>query len=385
MNEEQLLRELDKVKAKAFFGQNAAFLAPILCSMRFAWDNNQPTASTDGIDLTWNSDWFQKLLFDARVTVLMHELWHVARMHMLRRGGRDPLWWNYACDIWINNMLESQKYSFKGIEDCWKDRQYDGMVEEDIYDAIYNPQQPPPPPPSAGAFGDPGGGGDMAPPPMGGTEAQAAKNDVLNTVVRAMHQAAMSGNQAGTMPGDQKELIKQFLKPVVPWQRLLGRFFTDMLDEDYTWRRPNRRHSDIYLPSRFTDDGRLEHLAYYLDVSGSITKKDVLRFNSEVKHVKDFHKPEKMTLVQFDTHIADEIVIEDNDSFDEVVIRGGGGTCLVPVREHIIKTKPTAAIIFTDLEVAPMEKLPFDIPVIWVVIRNTRATVPFGEIININQ
>ena len=120
-------------------------------------------------------------------------------------------------------------------------------------------------------------------------------------------------------------------------------------------------------------------------MSGSITKKDVLRFNSEVKHVKDFYNPEKMTFVQFDTRIAHEEIITENDAFDEVVVRGGGGTCLVPVRDHIIKHRPTAAIIFSDMEVAPMEKLPFDIPVIWVVIRNTRVKPPFGTMININQ
>lgn len=379
-----LTRELDKVKAKAFFGETAAFLAPIMCSMRFEWNTTEPTASTNGIDLSWNSDWFEKLPFDARVTVLMHELWHVARLHMLRCGSRDPEWWNYACDLWINNMLEKAKYSFLGLEGCWKDSQYDVMVEEDIYDAIYNQQASPPPPPQTGAFGDPGGGGDMKQASSADGN-QAAMNDVLTTVVRAMHQAELSGAKPGSMPGDQKELIKSFLKPVVPWQRLLNRFFTDMLDDDYTWRRPNRRHSDIYLPSRFTDDGRLEHLAYYLDVSGSITKKDVLRFNSEVKHVKDFYNPEKMTFVQFDTRIAHEEIITENDAFDEVVVRGGGGTCLVPVRDHIIKHRPTAAIIFSDMEVAPMEKLPFDIPVIWVVIRNTRVKPPFGTMININQ
>ena len=131
------------------------------------------------------------------------------------------------------------------------------------------------------------------------------------------------------------------------------------------------------------DDGRLEHLAYFLDTSGSIKSKDALRFSSEVAYVKEKYQPQKMTLVQFTTEIADEQVIEDGDKFTDVTIKGRGGTRLVPVREWIIKHKPTAAIIFTDLEVRPMEPLPFDIPVIWVVIRNPGAQVPFGKIINI--
>ncbi|QDH83930.1 hypothetical protein Axy10_032 [Achromobacter phage vB_AxyP_19-32_Axy10] len=375
-------RDLDKAKIRAFRGKTAAFLAPIMSMMRFEWDEKAGTASVNGVSMKWNPIWFMALSPATRETVLMHELWHVARMHMLRLGNRDPLWWNYACDIWINNMLEKEGYSFQGVENCWKNQQYAHNTEEEIYDAIYQPSNPPP---TTGAFGDEGGDGDMDSESNDGTsegQNQAAKNDVLNAVVRAMHQAKMSG-QPGAMPGDQEHLITQFLKPVVPWKQLLRKFFTDMQDDDYSWRRPNRRHSDIYLPCRVQDDGRLKHLAYYLDVSGSISQHDVLRFNSEVKHVWDEFRPEKMSLIQFDTRIAHETSIKEGQEFNEVKVYGGGGTCLVPVREHIIEHKPTAAIIFTDLHVRPMQKLPFNIPVIWVVINNPHAEVPFGKVIDI--
>lgn len=372
-----LTREMDRVKARAFLNSNSAFLGPIVVSLRFHWDENEATASTNGIVLKWNPDWFMSLTPPSRAIVLLHELWHVARMHMLRMGARDPLWWNYACDIWINNMLEKEGSDFRDLQNCWKDRQYDGMTEEEIYDAIYNPQSPPSPPPS-GAFGDTGGGGDMKEEEGGMTDSQ--KEEVINTVVQAMHQAKMSN--PGSMPGDTETLITQFLKPVVPWQQVLQRFFNDLQEEDYSWSRPNRRFDDIYLPHRYLDDGKLEHLAYYLDVSGSITQKDLLRFNSEVKHVWDHYQPQKMSLIQFDTRISHEEEILEGQRLDEVTIKGGGGTCLRPVREHIIKNRPTAAIIFSDMEVAPMEKLPFDIPVIWVVLRGRSSHKPsFGEVI----
>lgn len=217
--------------------------------------------------------------------------------------------------------------------------------------------------------------------------ASAAVNaNVVNNVVRAMHQQKLSGGaEPGKMPGRTEEVITQFLKPVVKWEALLERFFTELLDEDYTWARPNRRYQDIYLPSRFTDDGRLEHLAYFQDVSGSIQTKDSLRFNSELAYVWRKYAPEKMSIIQFDTVIQQTDELKEGDSFTEIKIVGRGGTDLREVREWIIKNKPTAAIIFSDLEVAPMEELPFDIPIIWVCIRNPRATVPFGKLIHINN
>ncbi len=156
----------------------------------------------------------------------------------------------------------------------------------------------------------------------------------------------------------------------------------DLMDEDYTWRRPNRRYEDMYLPSRFTDDGRLEHLIYYWDVSGSISEKEELRFNSELKYIWEQFKPSKITIVQFDTRITKVDEWTAGMSFNEVKIVGKGGTHLGPVRQHMLDNQPTAAIIFSDLYCAPMAPGPL-CPVIWVAVGNTQAQVPFGKLINI--
>jgi predicted metal-dependent peptidase len=200
--------------------------------------------------------------------------------------------------------------------------------------------------------------------------------------VAAIHQSKLAG-QAGHLPGNIEKVLKQFLQPIIQWEILLHRFFSDLLDENVTWSRPNRRYTDMYLPSKFTDDGRLAKLNYYMDVSGSVSDSDVLRFNSEVKHVKDTYNPEEMNLVQFDTRITSETRITESDQFNEIKIVGRGGTALEPVRQHINEHKPTAAIIFSDLFCTPMAPLDFDIPIIWVAVGNRSATVPFGQLIHI--
>ena len=376
MNEEgvdlyTLNRELDKTKSAVFMGNNAAFLASLMCSMEFVWTDEFPTAATNGSVFWWNPKWFLSMDPEARKTVLFHELWHVARLHLLRVGLRNPLVWNYACDIRINNDLENMNYNFTGIEDCWKDQSYGDMVEEDIYDLlIKNHIQPPP------SMWDPNGSGDLM--PMDSKD----QAQLVNNVVKAVHQAKLAG-KPGDIPGHIETTLKQFLAPVVPWNALLHKFFTDLLDEDYTWARPNRRYQDMYLPSKFLNDGRLEHLIYYLDVSGSISDADVIRFNSEVKYIKETYNPQKLTLVQFDTRITSEKVFNEEDVFEELIVVGRGGTSFVPVREHILEHKPTAAIIFSDMYCVPMETVPEEFPVIWVAIANQTATVPFGKIIHI--
>lgn len=378
LNDEQLMREYDRTQAQAFLGRSAAFFGSLLCSLKFSWQREDcNTAQTDGIELQFNPDFFIWMKPPARETVLMHELWHVAYLHGIRQGSREAETWNQACDIYINNQLEDDGYSFDGIENCWKDSSYKNWVEEDIYDDLMkNPQKKPQ---GAGAFGH-GSGGDMKTPTTGSSPAT-----VVNNVVRAMQQQKLAGGTlAGKSAGRMQEVITQFLKPVIPWQQVLMDFFTDIDDTKYTWARPNRRYTDIYLPSLEDDEGRLRHLAYFEDVSGSISKADSLRFNSEVAYVKTQFNPKKMSLITFDTVIQDEINITEEDTFEEIKITGRGGTCLIPVRDWIIKNKPSAAIIFSDMHVAPMEELPFDIPVIWVCLGNRNATVPFGELLHID-
>lgn len=365
-----LTKQLDRAKAKVFLGRNAAFLGSIMCNLNMIWTNEVQTAAVDGVSLFWNPDWFMELSQETRGTVLLHELWHIARMHLIRRGERNGKIWNYACDIRINNDLEDAGYTFEGTSP-WKDQRYSGWVEEDIYDDLIARDISPP---ESGSWGD--GLSDLL------DELGASLPELLGIPVQAAHQAKVAG-ESGELPGDIEEIIRQFLAPVVPWEQYLHQWFSDQLDTSYTWARPNRRYSDMYLPSSFNDDGRLEHLIYFLDCSGSISTAQAVRFNSEVRYVKDTYNPQKMTMVLFDVVIQRVYEITEEDPFDEIVIAGRGGTSLVCVRDFIEKHKPSAAIIFSDLEVAPMEPLSVPIPTLWVAINNPSATVPFGQLIHI--
>lgn len=375
---QQLSRQLDITKSKVFLDKkNAAFLGSLMCSLNFVWSRSLPTAATNAITFWWNPDWFLSLDPEVRKTVLMHELWHVARLHIIRLDGRNERYWNYACDIRINNDLEREGASFYGVENCWKDKSFDDTgiaAEEDIYDLITHQCDAT----TTGSWGDSGGDGDII------ALSNQEKQQVINTVVQAVHQAKLAG-QAGNLPGSIEQVLNQFLEPIIPWQTMLMQFFTDLLNEDYSWKRPNRRYQDMYLPSRFTDDGRLTHLKYYLDISGSISDADVIRFNSEVKYIQEVLKPERLSLIQFDDGIRAVKEFTEEDPFDEIKIVGRGGTAWAPVKEHIEKDpETTAVIVFTDLGFYdPITELKADIPIIWVVQNNPGGRAPYGRHIHI--
>lgn len=388
----QLLdKELDKVKTRTFLGNNASFLGPLACSVNFLWTEDIKTAQTNGICLYWNPNWFTKLPFDTRITVILHELWHLALLHVLRRGTRDPKIWNIACDIYINNMLKSQGYSFKGTIP-WIDPKYSNHSVEEIYDDLYSL-------PDLSGYGDflwgytePDEDGEL----VGDTtdilepenENSTAQHVIINKVVQAATAAKLAGNKDNGVPEEVETMLKQFLQPKLPWELLLNQFFQALYGLDYSLARPNRRYRDVYLPSLTKTNNGLIHIIYYLDVSGSVPDGHVVRFNSEIKYIKETFNPDRLTLVLFDDKIQKVYEFYENDEFDKVVIVGRGGTDLAPVREHMLKHRPTAAVIFSDLYCSPMEPLPpgVTIPTIWVAVNaSSTAKVPFGKLIHIQE
>ena len=92
-----LRREMDRCKSHILMDSRNAFLGALMCQLKQSWDETIPTASTNGTSIWWNPTWFLSLSKAARVTVQAHEVWHVARLHMIRRGTRDPRVWNHAC------------------------------------------------------------------------------------------------------------------------------------------------------------------------------------------------------------------------------------------------------------------------------------------------
>lgn len=377
---DRMNRDLDRTKSAVFMGKDAAFFGPLMCTLDFVWASGVQTAATDYVRFYWDPEDFLRCRADGNgedKSTVMHELWHVARMHGLRQGNRCKDIWNIACDIKINRDLRQTGYF---IGSSWVDRpDLDHIdLEEQIYDYLISP-----------------GGGGMKPgqtPPSGHGNCQhgqipmtpQAKQALMNATVKAIQQAKMS-KQAGAIPGGIEMIVDRFLKPKIPWQAVLNRFFTDLIEHEYTWARPNRRYQHMYLPSHFEDEGLLEHLAYYLDISGSISDHDVRRFNSEVAYIWNTFHPKKLTLVLFDTKIQKEYVFEEGDRFEKIVVVGRGGTCLKEVRQHMLEHKPTAAIIFSDLYVEPMEVFPGLPPTIWVAVNNDTAVVPFGQLIHIKE
>lgn len=396
----ELNKALDSTKAAIFIRRKEGHLAHILCNCPLIWAEDALTGYTNGLNIVINPNFFMKLAPEVRETFIAHLLWHVAMMHILGAVGRDLYLWQMACDYWINNLLHEKGYSFKGVAP-WLDLRYVDQAPEQIYedllqrqedetlddlDALWGYQE-------NGAFdrydlrlnteaetaGEPSGAIPEAPTPL--------QNQLKNLAVQAAEYAAQShGGYSGSHP--LLDMVNQFLAPKIAWEKELIPFLTALEGEDRTWARPSRRYPDTYMPSVVTEGrGGLAHIACFGDSSGSITKAQLVRINSEARAVWKRFNPSKLTLADFDDEIRKEIVMERGDPFEEMVVVGRGGTDLSCVRQWIIENKPEAVIIFTDMGCAVMEPLPPEsmVPILWIVINNPSAEVPHGRMIHIKE
>lgn len=383
---------LDKSKGQLFFQKGSAFLGALLCRMNFRWDETIQTAQTNGAELVWNPDFFMSLDEQTRVTVLAHELWHVAFLHPVRGMTLDPDTYNIAADHVINLLLQEHGYYMGGFPYVM-DPQYRNMSTEDIYDLLMKNQQASgsPPKPCNGGSGGLGGdivyiGQDKGPDDAGGSASGSLTSqqisNMISKVVGATTAAKMS-KEAGMMPGEITLVLENFLNPQLPWEDILFNFFNDMVDMERSYARPHRRYTDPILPGESALTG-LEHLIYYLDISGSVSDQDILRFNSEVAYIHSELRPQRLTLVTFDTQIQDVYEFEQDDTFEKIVVTGRGGTDLNEVYAHAAKERPNAMIIFTDLYVSIPQQPPA-CPLVWICLDNERAVVPYGKLIHMTE
>ncbi len=135
------------------------FFAQLLSKLNIygSSDPRYTTMCTNGFNIQYHPDFVLSQTEGAVRFVLCHEILHCVGDHMSRRGSRDPLVWNWACDYAINPILDSEVIQrseedgkpSRGAPFEWPknpdgsrmglyEEKYEGMRAEDIYDLLIN-------------------------------------------------------------------------------------------------------------------------------------------------------------------------------------------------------------------------------------------------------
>lgn len=359
---------LSKAKIQLMARPDSVFFTTLCFSLHHRFSDEVPTAATDGREVIFNPGFFMKLNSEERVFLLLHETMHCAYLHMLRRGDREPRLWNIAGDHVINLQLIER--GFRMPSGGLADPKYKGLSADEVYDLL---------PKSAAQqevmmdLKEPEGGGSQG-------DAQEMEAEMQDILVRASLQSKMAGDKPGTIPGEIEIFLSKLLNPKLPWNRILQKYLNNMVKNDYSFKKPNRRFfPDHHLPTLYSH--ALMNIAIAVDTSGSVSNQDFLRFISEIHSILRMMKPEKITLIQFDTAIKSIDEVRDVNELMRVNFKGRGGTDVTPVTQWAEKNKPQLLMVFTDGEFR-FKQSNSKIPHIWLIHANPKFAPPFGKVIH---
>lgn len=366
-------------KAKAGLILNAPFYATLALGCEYVRRDEVETMATDGKAIFYCEQFVQDCTAAELRGVLAHEVAHIANLHHVRRGQRDPKQWNYACDYAINAQLVAEGFTLpKG---ALIDAKYDGMASEEIYSAIASSQPPQDGPqgtkqghgsgnPGQG-FPVPGGVMDAAPSADPAALAAAELDAKARTI-----QAAQAAKAAGKESALGKRAAGVAKESAVDWRAVLRRFVDSAARYEYAWTRPNRRFigADLYLPGKVPDG--MARLAVVIDVSGSINQRALGQFMAELQAACDDAAPDVVDVIQCNTKITQRDTYMHGDAIKPQIV-GGGGTNMQPALDAC--TDASAVIVFTDAE---FSKDPRDngTPTLWAVW-GKHAAPAWGEAI----
>ena len=220
LNESDLQKEIDARimvhRNLLWINARKGFFAQLLSKLNIygVSDPRYQTMCTNGFNIQYHPDFVLSQSDAAIRFVLCHEILHCVGDHMSRRGSRDPLLWNYACDYAINPILNvevvSKSFEWPVNSDGSRmglyEEKYEGMKAEDIYDLLVEDREQQQQ--AAEAFKD---------DPQKGMHVVDADQDLetpkKESVVQEVSQGEegegegegqQPGDQPGDKPGDQK-------------------------------------------------------------------------------------------------------------------------------------------------------------------------------------
>jgi predicted metal-dependent peptidase len=352
-------------------------LARYIANVRIFWSYSIPTACAGHGFIFFNPDFYDSIPEQTRITVCVHEIWHLILKHLERGKTCDPRIHNKAADHVINNALEDDGFTFHGTDPC-KDPKYKHKSTEQVYNEIYEAEKKSKKTPTLADLA-----GHIPAEVIEDLVEQVANAEgktLEDQKKKADEDVERAGKQAGTQSGSQGIRLdvsnQKIMIKGATYHDIFKDYLTDPLSGGKrTFMRPNRRQhgmkgasAKLQLPGRFPKRGhvnRLTHLTYALDVSGSITAKQATQFHNSVRTIKELLNPKLLTVLFFDTRIKLERTFTDKENYGNIQVSAGGGTDLKDVYKRTADLGSEALVIFTDLCVQIPPKPEWDC--IWIV------------------
>lgn len=268
--------------------------------------------------------------------VMAHELLHAGLCHHERCQGRDPYFWNVACDYVINAWLFEMGIGEIPQVGILMDLDLKGLSAETIYDRIVTDMRTYRKLYTLRGYGqgdiiDKGHPAFWDPKNVVNVD-DFCKNALLQGLVYHEEQGR------GYLPAGLVEEIKSLGQPPIPWDVELAKWFDqyfDPIEKTRTYARMSRRQSstpDIPRPKWVrqagAEDGRT--FAVVLDTSGSMDRNLLGKALGTIASYAVARDVPYVRVVFCDAVPYDEGYVAPEDIAERMKVKGRGGTILQP-------------------------------------------------------
>jgi len=210
------------------------------------------------------------------------------------------------------------------------------------------------------------------------------QRETESRIAASIQAAKLRGTTGGSL---ESELEDIWLKPQVPWARIIAQAIMSRFKREKTWSRLNRKSYFIggTGPITVMFKGRKKRpimtAIIGIDVSGSISDGNIEEFLSEIKNLlSDFGAEVEVDF--FDTKITDKFELKKLTDMKKITKASGrGGTSYQELFEHAEETKAKEVIVFTDgYGDADNIKVPPHNMRVWWICNTKDMVFPFGKV-----
>lgn len=171
------------------------------------------------------------------------------------------------------------------------------------------------------------------------------KKDWKSILAEAAEFAKNKGNKSLCLD----RIVEQALKSKRNWRKLLYKYITATIPNDFTYSRPSKRFisTGMYFPATKRES---ISAAVAIDTSGSISQKELTMFLGEIYSILSQFQNVSLTYMMHDTKIltTKKFCHTDLHKLKKEKVLGGGGTSHQEIFDWAKKNRPETLICFTD-------------------------------------
>ncbi|XWN31412.1 MAG: hypothetical protein ROR55_28845 [Devosia sp.] len=271
--------------------------------------------------------------------VLAHELLHAGLRHVARRQGRDPWYWNVACDFVINGWLIEMEVGTPPEKLGYLyDPELKGASAEEVYDRIVSDLRWMRRLKKARTLN--GAKPDMMEGEHGPRWWDGGGADLDAFYRRALCEGLdlHLNTGRGYLPAGLVEDIRSLMQPPIPWDVALAHWLDQYfppLERRRTFARAHRRQAatpDIPRPAWVAPEETRQARVFgaVVDTSGSMNRVDLGKAIGAIASYAMSREVRAVRLIECDAAAHDAGYVLPEALLQTVRVRGRGGTVLMP-------------------------------------------------------